>query len=527
MKNLSADDFFALAVRHHQNGNYVQAELIYQHVLHLLPTHCPSLGNLGLLNLQLNRDNEAKKYLCRAVTVDPKYYEGYTNLGNLYFKQSCYRLAINSYRESIRIAPNDPDIWANLGNVYLKIKKDNDAIVCYKKAIELNPNRADLHNLLADCNYILARYSEAILSYENTLKINPNYAECYYKIGQAYQQIGQHHQAIKSYKQSVSVEPKNAEFHSQLGTTLLLTGDFKNGWMEYEWRRKIGKYKKYFAEPFWQGNDLAGKTLLVYAEQGMGDTIQFYRFISLLEHRNCTVILECHPPLKPLFEAWGLASETVQIFAIGEKLPNFDFYLPLMSFPYVLGLENVDQIPLFFPSQVSDVLPNMPLQIPLEKRGNLKIGLVWAGNPNHNRDKQRSMKLNQLSSLFDIPNCVFFSLQVGESRTELYQMMDQIQGLSITDLGQTFSNFVDTAMAVSQLDLVVSVDTAVAHLAATMGKPTWIMLSANPDWRWLLQRSDCPWYPTVRLFRQQVLGDWSYVVASIADVLSKNIKKRK
>ena len=517
----SVDQAFAAALEYHQNGNLYEAQTIYHHILQIEPTHYQSIGNLGLLSIQLDKIYQAREYLIRATTVNPDYQEAYTNLGNLYFQQSEFELAINAYQNAVRISPDDEEVWANLGNAFLKEKRDKEAVKSYKKALKLNPNRPDLYDFLGDCYYILEQYKTAIVSYRNVLKIDKTNATCYYKLGQAYQQIGQYRHSIDCYKRSLSLQPENAEVNCQLGTVLLLTGDYKNGWLKYEWRRKINKYKRNIVQPAWVGGDCRGKTLLVYAEQGLGDTIQFSRFIPFLEDKDCLVVFECQPPLKPFFEEWNPFSGFVDVFSTGEDLPEFDLYVPLMSLPYILNLDMIEKIPHPLRGRPFSSVPNQKMNNRLSNENNLQVGLVWAGNPEHARDSHRSMKFNQILDWLNTPGCDFFSLQVGVAARELYETTNLPISSSIVDLGKTFNNFFDTAKAISQLDLVISVDTSVAHLAATMEIPTWIMLTANPDWRWLLSQTKSPWYPSVRLFRQVWGGGWDSVILKIGGEIKK------
>ena len=521
--HLSVDQLFVTAVQHHQVGDYKQAEIIYHHILGLDPAHYLSLNNLGLINLQLGRNNQAEEYFKHAITANSNYYEAHTNLGNLHLRNGCCVPAISSYKEALRIASDDEEVWANLGNAYFKNNQFGQTIKCYQTAIQLNSSRYDLHKMLGNCHYILGQYQDAIRSYKESLKINPRQPELYCKTGLSCQNIGLYERGVECFRRAVALEPDDAELHSQFGTSLLLTGDFMNGWLEYEWRHKMAKYNRHFVKPFWTGEDCDGQTLLIYAEQGVGDTIQFLRFVTLLEDRNLTIVFECPPRLKPLIESWNFLSKKFKVFSIGENLPDFDFYLPLMSLPFLLGLNQIDQISSIAPCQFSICGTDYRYLIK-RNENDLKIGLAWAGNPEHARDRDRSIKFTEFSKLLRLKNCSFFSLQVGQARTELYETSNASLRESITDWGQTFTNFFDTAQAISQLDLVITVDTAIAHLSATMGKMTWIMLSANPDWRWLIRRENSPWYPQARLFRQQIFGRWDSVIANIAQNLLK-IKK--
>ena len=521
--NMSIDQAFLMAVQFHQKGDYQEAEWIYQQILKVQPTHYLSLGNLGLISAQLKKNEEAQQYLSQSTAINSNYYEGHTNLGNLHFNQGQYEAAVEAYKKALSISPNDAEVWSNLAATYLRMEKDEESIICYQKAIEINPKRADLHNALGDCYYILKMYKNAIKSYHNSLRINPNQIKYCHNLGYAYQNLGKHSEAIKYYQKALNIDPKNISLHVNLATALLLTKDFKNGWVEYEWRRKLDQYRKFSYKDFTPGKKIEGKSILIYAEQGIGDTIQFMRFIPLIENAAGDITFLCPKPLQLLLEDWCLFSDRVKIISEYETMAKYDFCLPLMSLPYVLGIGGISEIPIAFPEQFSTDSSRMADFKKIGSGIDLKVGIVWAGNPNHVRDNQRSISLVQLNPLFNLPSCTFFSLQVGDARNELYQKKNLHFSTSIEDCGQDFGNFWDTAKIISKLDLVVSVDTAVAHLSATMNKPTWIMISANPDWRWLLNCNSSPWYPSVRLFRQKELGDWEQV---ISDIRKQILKKR-
>ena len=292
-----------------------------------------------------------------------------------------------------------------------------------------------------------------------------------------------------------------------------MTGDFERGWTEYEWRREAPAAKltgRHFPQPRWLGEDISGKTILLHSEQGLGDSIQFCRYVPLVAARGARVLVEVERPLCELMK--GLAG-TAQVIAKGEPLPNFDIQCPLPS------------LPLAFKTRLETIPSTAPyLRVPrqalehwsglLGPKRRLRIGLAWAGNAKHVRDRERSMRLRDLLPLLDI-EASFVSLQkeLRSGETEMLESCDMLQ------FGKDLGDFSDTAALISQLDLVISVDTSVAHLAGALGKPVWILLTRAPDWRWLLNREDSPWYPAARLFRQSDSREWSSVVAQVRDAL--------
>jgi hypothetical protein len=319
---------------------------------------------------------------------------------------------------------------------------------------------------------------------------------------------------LASYDQAIALRPDYADAHFFKGLSSLVTGDFERGWIEYEWRRKAPSAritKRDFPQPLWLGkDDIAGKTILFHSEQGFGDTIQFCRYVPLVAARDVHVMIEVEEPLRELMT--GLAGAT-KVIVKGDPLPNFDFQCPLPS------------LPLAFKTRLETIPSSAPyLRVPkqaleywgalLGTKRSLRIGLAWAGNAKHVRDRERSMRLRDLLPLLDI-DATFVSLQkevrAGDAET--------LTSCNMLRFGQELGNFSDTAALISQLDLVISVDTSVAHLAGALGKPVWILLTHAPDWRWLLDRDDSPWYPSARLFRQRETREWSSVTMRVREEL--------
>ena len=358
---------------------------------------------------------------------------------------------------------------------------------------------------------------EAISTCRQALSLNPDYVEAHNNLGNALKGQGQLEEAVNAYGQALSLNPDYAEAHFSLAIILLLQGKLTAGWKEYEWRWDlIQKFQKRdFKQSLWDGTSLKGKSILVHTEQGFGDAIQFIRYVDLLCDLDTTVIVECHTALKPLFSS---VDKIDQLVIKGEKTPDFDVHVPLLSLPYIFGttLKNIPaRIPYFYPD------PKADSTFLLGHNHKFKVGIVWAGNPKHADDHNRSIDLKQFECLLDIGKCEFFSLQVGERREDIKQCgYHHI----IKDLGKQFANFHHTALAILQLDLVISADTSVAHLAGALGKPIWTLLPFAPDWRWMLNRSDSPWYPSMTLFRQRKIGDWNSVFQQVKLELMQDTK---
>ena len=362
---------------------------------------------------------------------------------------------------------------------------------------------------MAACTHRLGQLDQAISSHSTAIGLNPQLTEAYSNLGNAFTDFGKIDQAIAAYRQAISLKPDYAQVHWNLAIALLLKGDYAEGWCEYEWRWKCeDQSARRFTQPLWDGGDLTGRTILLHAEQGFGDTLHFIRYAALVKDRGGRVIVECQQELIGLLKQ--LTSVT-QWITRGQPLPPFDVHRPLLSLPFVFGttLENIPQ-------------QTPPLQAPAnrveqwrhrvaDKSVVLKVGLAWAGNPHHKNDRNRSILLSQLMPLLEIPHIQFFSLQKGAST----------DGTNLLNLTTELHDFNESAALISNLDLIISVDTSVVHLAAAMGKPTWVMLPFAPDWRWLQQRDDSPWYPSIRLFRQTRIGDWPGVIDQVAAELAR------
>ena len=345
------------------------------------------------------------------------------------------------------------------------------------------------------------------------LRIRPKFAEAHNNLGNAFVEQRDIDQAIDAYRVAIGIDREFASAHYNLSFVLLLKGQFAEGWDEYEWRTRTPGEEKpaSFQQPRWDGRPLAGQTVLLHAEQGCGDTIQMLRYAPLVAGRGGRVVLACPPELVRLAKT---ATGIEQVVAAGQNLPAFDAHCPLMSLGHL------------FETRLDTILSNVPYLKPepefvaqWEQRlgphdGRMRVGLVWAGNPKFKFDRTRSVELNMLAPLAEARNVVFYSLQKGQAAE---QAKTPPPGLNLNDLSREIHDFVDTAALLSQLDLLITTDTSVPHLAGGWPGRLWLMLQFVPDWRWLLDRQDSPWYPTMRLFRQRFAGDWRHVVESVAE----------
>ncbi len=393
--------------------------------------------------------------------------------------------------------------------------KLEEAILAFQKCLELQPTylpaRFNLGVTLGD----LERYEEAVMELEKVVANEVGHAEALNSLGFVYSKQRQLEQAVTYYERAVQVQPKFAKAHHNLGMTLLQLGDFGRGWDEAEWRWQTPQFTPFKApQPRWTGQDITGKTLLIHTEQGAGDAIQFIRYLPLVAKRCKKIILVCTENLIPIF---ATVPGVTDIRTAGEiPLKAFDTYCALMSLPWILKT-TLATIPNQFPYLKVPERPQLIDFLNTHKQANhLQVGLVWAGSPTHANDCNRSCSLDHFLPLLALPNVQFYSLQVGDLASDVQQLP---KGMNLLDLTPQLKDYGDTAAAVNFLDLVISVDTSVCHLAGALGKQVWTLLCYNPDWRWLLDRDDSPWYPSMRLFRQSTPQDWQSVIQQVVEAL--------
>ena len=534
---------FEQAIQHHQVGQLEQAKRKYQEILDTNPQHADSSHLLGLVEYQYGNYVKAIEHIQQAVLISPEQPVFLNNLGNVLKEIGELDRSVQAYQQALEVAPDDAEIHNNLGVTLKEMGELDRSVQAYQQALEINPQYAEAHNNLGNVLKEMDRLDESVHAYQQALKINPQFVEGYYNIGvffqeqrkvkesaQAYQkaiQIQPNYveahinlgvvlreqvrlkESIQAHQKAIQIQPDYEEAHINLAITFLLQGQLTAGWREFEWRRSR---KRDFKRPLWDGTPLNGKSILIYAEQGFGDTIQFVRYIDLLPDANTIIIVVCQPELKTLFKSINRIDTLV---TKGEDIPDSDVHVPLLSLPYMFNT-TLDTIPARIPYLYLN--PEADSVFHLGDSHDLKIGIVWAGRPTHANDNNRSIDLKWFKCLLDIRNCEFLSLQVGERREDIKQ-----HGChhTIKDLGEQFTDFHHTASAILQLDLVISVDTAVAHLAGALGKAVWTLLPFVPDWRWMLDRSDSPWYPSMTLFRQKETGDWRPVFEQLRLALTR------
>ncbi len=360
----------------------------------------------------------------------------------------------------------------------------------------------------------LGQSDEALAIFRQLTSLYPERADYFYNMGVTLEDLARPVEALTAHQQALALKPDYPEAHMSSGMTHLLLGNFETGWKEYEWRTKCPHViiRRNFAQPQWHGETLEGKTILLHAEQGLGDTLQFIRYATLLAKRGGKVIVEIWPELAGIIKS---VEGIDQIIIQGDPPPSFDFHCPMMSLPLIFGttLETIPAKPYLSapPDRIAAWRERLG-----NPNGHRRVGLAWAGRPEQRDDRRRSMRLDQFAPLANAKSARFFSLQKGSAAD---QAASPPPGMNLIDWTPDLHNFVETAALLANLDLVICVCTAVAHLAGAMGKPVWVLLSYQSDWRWMLNRTDSPWYPTARLFRQKTMGDWTGVIAEIAGAL--------
>jgi tetratricopeptide (TPR) repeat protein len=489
-------------------GRLEQAVLACHQAIVLEPNFAEAHNNLAVALKKLGRLDEAITACSAAIALRPTYAEAHSNLGNALFETGRIEPAITAYRRALDLKPDYLAALNNLGTALGKAGQFTQAIDAYTAAIKLKPDVAEVHNNLGVALGGIGRLDDAIGAFRRAIQINSGYAEAWANLGAVLCDSGDGESALAACRRAIELRPDLAIAHSNYALILLRLGHYELGWPEHEWRFKCNpKFRpRSFSQPRWDGSPLAGQTILLHAEQGWGDTIQFVRYAPLVASRGGRVILECQPELIRLL---GNLPGVDQLVPFGQPLRPFDLHCPLLSLPAAIGT-TLNSIPADVPYLHAN---SANWRERLNVIGNrLKVGLVWAGRPTHTNDHNRSMQLSHFSRLSEIPNVAFYSLQKGPAAAQT--------GLELIDFTTELNDFADTAALVGALDLVIAVDTAVAHLAGAIGKPVWVLLPMCADWRWMTERSDSPWYPTMRLFRQTRWGDWDQVVQNVARALT-------
>jgi Flp pilus assembly protein TadD len=514
---------YLLGVLAHQSGNSRAAADLIRHAITLNPTHAEAHAKLGVVLASHGQFEPAIEAFRQANALNPRFAEAYTNLGASLAALERFDQAVEAYRKAIAIRPNYPEAFSNLGVSLQELGMRVEAIDAYRRSIALRPGHAEVYSNLGSALTEQGRLEEALAVFDTAIQCNPAYAEAYSNLGRALNDMGRFDEAAVACRKAIALQSGYANGHWNLALTLLSQGDLKQGFDEYEWRfrhKKNADQFKSLPQPQWQGEELRGRTIVLRSEQGFGDMIQFVRYAPAVAARGGRVILESNPELYRLLQRLPGMQQIVQH---GEPLPPFDLHTPMLSLPWAFGTD-LHTVPHDVPYLHAD--PALSAQWRdtfAEHGGNVKVGVVWAGNPKHSNDRNRSMRLLELLHLAGVPGVRFFSLQRGPAGAQLAVVAGR---WPIADYTDRLTDFADTAAMVSHLDLVIAVDTSVAHLAGAMGKPVWVLLPFVAEWRWMIGREDTPWYPTMRLFRQSAEGRWAEVVERVAGELGQLTKAR-
>jgi len=501
------------AERCRTEGRVMEAEAVCRQILQAQPNIPGAEHLLGVIAHQSGKLGEAIEHVQRATRLAPQVALFHANLGEMLRQAGRPRLAVASARLATEIEPNMAIAWSNLGVALFELKDYEQAAAAQRKAIAAEPKLAEGHCNLGNALQATRRRDEAIVSYRRAIELKPDFADAWANLGTTLHHNGQFEEAMAALRRAIALAPLHANAHSGLGILLLMRGEFGEGWEEYEWRlRSTERTGPRFPEIPWQGESLAGRHIYVQAEQGLGDTLHFARYIPLLAARAGKVTLRVHQQLVALLR---------------ESLPGIE----ILGDRGAVAPYQCDAVLLSLPRTFRTRFETIPAEVPYLRvppaaaqrwRGKLaalkglKIGIVWAGNPDHVNDNRRSLDLKALAPLFDVKGTSFVSLQYGPRSADLKKLKRKPP---IQDLGAQLEDFADSAAAVDALDLVIVVDTSVAHLAGALGKPVWVLLPWVTDWRWLLNREDNPWYPTMRLFRQMRGEDMAEVIARVAGEL--------
>jgi tetratricopeptide (TPR) repeat protein len=495
-----------------RRGRVAEAERAIAAAVAIQPGFAPAHFNRAQALAALGRAEEAVASYDRALALKPDHAEAWANRGVVLRVLNRPADALASFERAAALNPGQAGAWTGRGNVLRDLGRLDEAAASYDRAAALSPGDAALWSNRGSILHALNRLEEALTSYDKALALKPDFAEAWSNRGNVLRDLGRIAAALESHGRAQALKPGYAGAHWNEALCRLLAGDYAEGWRKFEWRwqrEPLKSQRRAFAAPRWTGaEDLAGRTVLLHAEQGFGDTIQFCRYAPLVAARGARVVLEAQPALKSLL---GSLKGVARVIARGEALPAFDFHCPLLSLPLAFGT-TPESVPAEIPYLRPDAQAVARWTTRLAGRRRPLVAVAWAGNPAQLNDRNRSLAFAQLAPLF-AAGAGFVSLQKDCAEADAAALAR----LGIPDLGPELADFSDTAAALSLADAVVSVDSAVAHLAGAMGRKLFVILArVGSDWRWLLEREDSPWYPTATLLRRKAEGDLPDLLGRIA-----------
>ena len=538
-----------------RQGQDAEAAAVYRDVLRHQPDQAQALHNLGLLAVKAGDVSSGIEMFCTAIQHEPNNPRFHTNLAQTlrsvgrfeeavaaadralasqadfanavlcraqaYLALTQYAPAAADFVRATALGLTSAEILQQYGQSLSGLRRHGEALTVFDQAVSLQPNNADARNHRGVALFQLGRYAEALADCDAAIALRDDVPSYWNNRGNVQVAVQRFDQAILDYDRAVALKPDYPDPYVNKGIALLQLGNFAHGWFYFEWRWKRGEAKKCreFKQPLWLGKtDLRGKTIFLHSEQGLGDTIQFFRYAELVRQRGAIVFLGVQQPLKSLIQH---ALPEITVYAEGEIIPPFDVQCPLMSLPLACGTRTPDNIPptprLSAPEPLRQIWAEC-----LGDKTRPRVGLAWAGNPEHLNDHNRSLPLACLEPLTKLA-VDFICLQKSITPPD----REVLRAWGVADYAEELTDFTATAALIGALDLVITVDTSVAHLAGAMGKPVWLLLPRNPDFRWLLGREDSPWYPSLRIFRQAECGGWAALVArvraAIDDILNSAV----
>ena len=518
------EHFFNKGCTAFHHSNHAKAIHYFKKTIDLSP-HCfQAYYNLGLIHELKEEYTQAIDYFLKALTVNPTYTKPHINLATIYYKQEQFALAKKHYQQALITDPQNSTAHHHLGKIFLEETILDQCIYHFEMACSLESQNVHMLLDLANAKNMANQTEDALRLYFRIDALLPNNPSILYNIAYTFKKLGRLQEAMPFYQRVLTINPDHAEAHFSYGLALLLTGNWNDGWKEYEWRwtRNERSTFPHFNKPMWDGSDLHGKTIYLRAEQGLGDTFQFVRYAKVAKDKGGKVIVAVQQPLLPYMKLLPYAD---LVISVHDTPPSFDVYAALVSCPMILGTD-IDTVPVDIPYLPADESLVHEWRNKLSHDKQFKIGICWQGNPNYSTHFLRmavaakSMPLDYFIPLFSIPGTSFYCLQLKTGTDQLHQLKDKSQ-LTIFDeqFDVLHGNFMDSAAVIKNLDLVITIDTSTGHFAAGLGVKTWVLLPEPPDWRWMLDRTDTPWYPNMKLFRQPKPGDWQSVMDTVATEL--------
>jgi tetratricopeptide (TPR) repeat protein/ADP-heptose:LPS heptosyltransferase len=510
------DIVYQSALAHLKQGCWVQSEPLLQDVLRQQPNHAPAQHNLGVALAKLGRYGEAIPLFEKLLRHNPDMVQGHNNLGLAYLDAGQLAKAEPAFRQAVERKPSSWDFHNNLGVALARQGRAEEAVAAYRQALALQPNYGEAHTNLGNVLLSLGRLEEARHHCEQACRLRPDSAEAHNNLGLVHRELGDFPAALACYQQALEREPEHAEARLNRALVWLAQGDFGRGWPEYEWRWRARKVSpRSFSGSRWDGSSLAGRRLLIHTEQGLGDTLQFIRYARMVQERGGRVIVEAPKNLVALLCD---CPHIDQLVAQGSPLPAYDVHCPLLSLPGLFQTR-LETIPAAVPYLAANQRRIVKWKDRLQSLKGFKVGIAWQGNSEFPGDRQRSVPLEHFAALTRVPGLQLVCLQRGPGTEQMQSLRSSLPLHELPGLDEDRNAFMDTAAAMMLLDLVVTSDTAMAHLAGALGRPVWVVLPFAADWRWLVGRDDCPWYPTMRLFRQDQPGNWPGVMHRLTDAM--------